>query len=166
VVAESGKDEKTEFAELTMSGVFNEGVLSSDDLLMLSPLLRATGEGTVNLVEESIDFVLKPVLTGEAGEALGKLNGVAIPVKLSGNMYEPGIRVDIVAALAESQKEVITKKADEYIGGLLGSKKESGAEGEEGEGEETSDAASSLLKGLLGGKKKKGEKEDDGGGAE
>ena len=166
VVAESGQDEKTEFAELTMSGVFNEGILSSDDLLMLSPLLRATGEGTVNLVEESIDFVLKPVLTGEAGEALGKLNGVAIPVKLSGNMYEPSIRVDIVAALAESQKEVITQKADEYIGNLLGGKKEPGAEGEEGESEESSDAASSLLKGLLGGKKKSGEKKDDGGGAQ
>jgi AsmA protein len=166
VVGESGQDQKTEFAELTMSGVFNEGILSSDDLLMLSPVLRATGEGTVNLVEESIDFLLKPVLTGEAGEALGKLNGVAIPVKLSGNMYEPSIKVDIVAALAESQKEVITQKADEYIGGLLGGKKESGAEGEEGEGEETSDAASSLLKGLLGGKKKSGDKKDDGGGTD
>ena len=166
VVGESGQDQKTEFAELTMSGVFNEGILSSDDLLMLSPILRATGEGTVNLIEESIDFLLKPVLTGEAGEALGKLNGVAIPVKLSGNMYEPSIKVDIVAALAESQKEVITKKANEYIGGLLGGKKEAGAEGEEGESEETSDAASSLLKGLLGGKKKKGDKEDDGGGTE
>jgi len=166
MTGESGQDQKTEFAELTMSGVFNEGILSSDDLLMLSPILRATGEGTVNLIEESIDFLLKPVLTGEAGEALGKLNGVAIPVKLSGNMYEPSIKVDIVAALAESQKEVITKKANEYIGGLLGGKKEAGAEGEEGESEETSDAASSLLKGLLGGKKKKGDKEDDGGGTE
>ena len=160
----SSQDQTTEFAELTMSGVFDKGILSSDDLLMQSPLIRATGEGTFNLVNETIDYVLKPVLLGDAGEAMGELNGIPIPVKLSGNLYEPKIRVDIVAALAGSQKEVITKKADEYIGKLLGGKEDSGNEDEDGESAETSDAGSSLLKGLLGGKKKSDKKKDGDGG--
>ena len=165
LVGESGEEQKTEFAELTMSGVFDQGILSSDDLLMESPLIRATGEGTFNLVAESIDYVLKPVLLGDLGQGLGELSGKPIPVKLSGNLYEPDIRVDLVAALAASQKEKITKKADEYIGNLLGGKKDdSGTDDKEGESEEKDDAASSLLKGLLGGKKKSDKKKDDDGG--
>ena len=164
MVGESGEEQKTEFAELTMSGVFDQGILSSDDLLMESPLIRATGEGTFNLVAESIDYVLKPVLLGDLGQNLGELSGKPIPVKLSGNLYEPDIRVDLVAALAASQKEKITKKADEYLGNLLGGKEETGDDDKEGDSEETSDAASSLLKGLLGGKKKSDKKEEDDGG--
>jgi len=163
VVGESGQDQKTEFAELTMSGVFNKGILSSDDLLMQSPLLRSTGKGSFNLPDETVDYVLKPVLLGDIGENLGELSGVPIPVKLSGNLYEPDIRVDIVAALAESQKEKINQKADEYIGKLLGGKEDAAADDKEGGGDEKADAASSLLKGILGGKKKSDKEKDDGG---
>ena len=166
LVSESGKDQKTEFAELTMSGVFNRGVLSSDDFLMQSPLLMATGEGDFNLVKESIDYVLKPVLLGDLGDSLGELSGVPIPVKLSGNLYDPDIRVDLVAALAESQKELINQKADEYIGKLLGGKEDSDTDSTEGSNTEGTDAASSLLKGLLGGKKKSDKEKDGDGGAE
>ena len=56
-MSESGEDQTTEFAELTMSGVFKKGILTSDDLLMQSPLMRATGEGTFNLVDETMDYV-------------------------------------------------------------------------------------------------------------
>ena len=133
---------------------------------MQSPLLMATGEGDFNLVKESIDYVLKPVLLGDLGDNLGELSGVPIPVKLSGNLYEPDIRVDLVAALAESQKEKINQKADEYIGKLLGGKEDSDTDGTEGTTGEETDAATSLLKGLLGGKKKSDKEKDGGGGAE
>lgn len=162
VVSASGQDQKTEFAELTMSGVFDRGILSSDDLLMLSPLIRATGEGTINYVTESIDYTLKPVLLGDLGQSLGELSGKPIPVRLTGNLYEPEIRVDIVAALAESQKEKINQKANEFIGKLIGGDEDTGADNEEGKAGETSDVAGSLLKGLLDGKKKNtGKKKDD-----
>ncbi len=108
---------------------------------------------------------MKPVLIGEAGQSLGDLNGVSIPVKLSGNLYEPDIRVDIVAALAGSQKEKITRKADEYIGNLLGGEEDAGADDKEGDNEQETDVASSLLKGVFGKKKDSDKKKDDGGGA-
>jgi len=163
MVAESGQDQATKFAELTMSGVIDNGVLSSDDLVLKSPLLSATGKGTLNLVDESIDYVLKPVLTGKsAGQNLGELEGVPIPIRLTGNLYEPDIRVDVVAALAASQKDRIDKKKDELINKLLG--EDENADKESGSTDET-DAAKALLKGILGGKKKP-EKDKDGGGAD
>ena len=164
VVGESGKDQKTEFAELTMSGVFDRGILTSDDFLMQSPLLMATGEGSFNLVKESIDYVLKPVLLGDLGENLGDLSGVPIPVVLSGDLYEPDIRVDLVAAIAESQKEMINQKADELIDKVFSGKKGSNSDGTEEAGGEKTDTASSLLKGLLGGSKKSDKEKDGDGG--
>lgn len=146
-----------------MSGVFDKGILSSEDLLMQSPLIHATGKGTFNLVEESIDYVLKPALIGDAGQSMGELNGVPIPVRLSGNLYEPDIRVDIVAALAGSQKEKINKKANEYIGKLIGNEEDSAADNEEADGSEETDVASSVLKGIFGKKKDPEKKKDDDG---
>jgi AsmA protein len=160
---ETDNSQKTEFAELSMSGVFDRGVLSSNDLVMLSPLLEATGEGTFDLVRESIDYVLSPVLLESAGgQNLGKLSGVPIPIKLTGNLYEPDYMIDILAGVVGSQKELINKKADELFDRVLGGKEDSSADGEGDGTDENIDAAKSLLKGLLGGKKKDKKKDDDG----
>lgn len=160
-----GQDQKTEFAELGMTGVFDQGIMTSNDLKMLSPLLSVTGEGSFNLVEESIDYLLNPVLTGETGvESLDGLSGTTIPIRLTGNLYEPDFKVDIAAALIASQKDLIDQKANEILGGLLGGKDSSKSGTEEGETTEKEDTASSLLKGLLGGKKDKKTKENGGDG--
>ena len=119
-----GEDQKTEFAELSMTGVFDQGIMTSKDLKMLSPLLSVTGEGSFNLVEESIDYILNPVLTGETGvESLDGLSGTSIPIRLTGNLYEPDFKVDIAAALIASQKDLIDQKTNEILGGLLGGKR-------------------------------------------
>ena len=106
VVAESRQGQNTKFSEFTITGVFDHGILTSNDLLMQSPSLRATGEGTFNLAEESINYLLNTVLLGDLEESgLARLSGVPIPVKLTGNLYEPDINVDIAAAIAGSQKK-------------------------------------------------------------
>ncbi len=163
-VGKGGQDQKTEFAELSMTGVFTRGILRSSDLLMQSTLLRATGEGSFNLVEESIDYVLKPVLLGDqVDQSLAVLSDTPIPIKLTGNLYEPDIKVDIVAAIAGSQSKVINQKKDEIIGKLLGGKDDSGAAEEDGDASGKDDLVNSLLDGVFGSKKDKKKKKDDGG---
>jgi AsmA protein len=165
IASETDDSKKTEFAELSMSGIFDRGVLSSDDLVMQSPVLEATGEGTFDLVRESIDYVLSPVLSDAAGgQSLGKLSGVPIPIRLTGNLYEPDYMIDILAVVIGSQKELINKKADDLISRALGGKVDPGDDSEKDGSDENVDAAKSLLKGLLGGKKKDKKKGDDGGG--
>lgn len=157
LVSESSEEQTTEFAELTMSGVFDHGILSSDDLLLLSPLLRATGEGKFDLADETIDYVLKPVLTGElADENIAELKGLPVPVKLTGKLYDPDIRVDIVAALTESQKDKIIQKSDKIIGKLLGGAKDATDTDKQGDAGEKADPAST-------GEETVEEKADDGG---
>lgn len=164
--AETGRDPKTDFSELSMTGVIEQGVLRSDDLMMRSPFLRVTGKGTINLVEESVDYLVKPTLVGslegQGAEDLDELSGIPVPVKLTGSLYEPDITLDIVAAITESQKVKIDEKKDELIDKLLGGKDDSDTDGT-GDAKEKDDPAKSLLKGLFGSKKDE-EKDDDGGG--
>jgi AsmA protein len=160
--AGSGQNPKTDFSELTMTGVIEQGVIKSDDLMMRSPLLRVTGKGKVNLVNESIDYQVKPVLVGslegQGGRGLEELKGVPIPVKLSGNLYDPDISIDILAAITESQKEA-------FIGKLLGGQDDPEAGSNEGETKEKVDSATSLLNSVFGSKKdkKKKKRDNDGG---
>ena len=162
--AQTVRDPKTDFSELSMSGVIEQGVLRSDDLKMLSPLLRVSGKGSVNLVDESIDYLVEPVLVGDlkgqgAGD-LGDVRGIPIPVRLTGSMLDPDIKVDIVAAMTGSQKELINEQKDALIGKLLGGGKDDSGSADQEEGATQEDSAAqkedpvqSLLGGILGGNK-------------
>jgi len=145
--ADTGQDPKTDFSELTMTGVIEKGVIKSDDLMMRSPLLRVTGKGKVDLVRESINYQVKPVLVGslegQGGQGLDELKGVTIPIKLSGNLYEPDISVDVVAVITGAQKDALLDQ-------LLGGKDQSAADGTEKD-----DPAKALLDGIFGSKKDK-----------
>lgn len=135
VSGESTASERTEFAELSMSGVIEKGVMKSNDLMMQSPLIRATGRGSFNLVEESLDYLLEPVLIGDSGvQGLDKLSGVAVPIRLSGNLYEPDYKVDVAAAILSSQKDLIDEKKNELINKLLGGKKKKDDKEEQDDG--------------------------------
>ncbi len=175
----SERDPKTDFSELSMTGSITNGLFDSDDLMMLSPLLRVTGKGQADLVRETIDFLVKPTvvgtLEGQGGQELEELSGIPIPVKFSGNLYAPDIGIDIMAAIGASQKAKIDKKKDEFISDLLenNSDKTDGANtenidqpsgNESDQNEKSDDPAQMLLQGLFGGKKdkKKDGSEDDG----
>ena len=77
---------------------------------------------------------------------------------MSGNLYDPDISIDILAAITESQKEAL-------IGKLLGGQDDPDTGSNEGETKEKADTATSLLNSVFGSKKdKKKKKKDDGGG--
>lgn len=133
--AEDAADQKTDFATLSASGKFNNGVLKSDDLSAKNPLLRLTGAGEIDLVNETINYTAKPTVvetsSGQGGKELDALNGVTIPIELTGNMYKPKYRVrfgDIAKQEAskqltkqfDSHQEEIQKKLNEKLGNDLG----------------------------------------------
>lgn len=133
--ADDAAEQKTDFATLTGSGKFSNGVLKSDDLNAKNPLLRLTGAGTIDLVNETINYTAKPTVVetsaGQGGKELDALNGVTIPIELTGNMYAPKYRVllgDIAKQQAakqltkqfDSHQEEIQKKLNEKLGNDLG----------------------------------------------
>ena len=88
-----GDDLKTDFTELAMSFKASKGVLSSNDLRMIGPLVRLTGEGTVSLPPRKVNYLLRPKLVasleGQGGGQGGA--GLEIPVRVRGPWHKPKI---------------------------------------------------------------------------
>lgn len=108
---------QTDFTALTGTATIRNGVVNNQDLNLKSPLLRVDGSGTVDLVQEQIDYTVKAVivasLEGQGGDTLEKLKGVPIPVHIGGSFDDPKFKVDVTQALTEQQKQRLEKKVDE-----------------------------------------------------
>ncbi|AKH20890.1 AsmA family protein [Sedimenticola thiotaurini] len=109
--------QKTDFSEMSASAVIKNGVLNNQDLLAKSPFLRVTGAGTVNLVSETLDYLVKPVIVstaaGQGGEGLEQLKGVPVPVKLTGPYASPKYTIDWAQVVTGTQKAKLEEKKAE-----------------------------------------------------
>ncbi|RLJ17926.1 AsmA family protein [bacterium endosymbiont of Escarpia laminata] len=120
----TNEPEQTDFSEMSASATIRNGVLDNRDLLAKSPFLRVEGTGKVNLVAESLDYTVKPVIVGtgkgQGGEGLEELKGVPIPVHIQGAWADPQWNIDLGKVLAESQKAKLKEKLNEKLpGGLM-----------------------------------------------
>jgi AsmA protein len=84
--AQAGKEQETDFAELSGTYTIANGILKNDDLAMQSPLLRVTGKGTVDLPQQTVNYRVEPKVVASAEGQGGRSNagGVAVPVVVSG----------------------------------------------------------------------------------
>lgn len=166
---------QTDFSSLKGSFTANEGIVNNQDLELMSPLLRVTGAGDIDIPREVIDYAVRVSIVGTAegqgGKTLEDLKGLTIPVKITGSFDNPRPKVDLAAVLKEQATDEVKAKAEEKLkeklgdglGGLLGSKpgieskSESSAEAtdepvteeqtsEDTPEEETSPSAEDLLK--------------------
>lgn len=102
---------KTDFSALSLSGVIEQGVFTSDDLKLLAPLLRVGGEGSADLAAETIDYLVNVKLVGtiegQAGEEADELSGLEIPVSIEGPFQSAKVDVlldEMLKARAEAEK--------------------------------------------------------------
>ncbi|HET8808122.1 MAG TPA: AsmA family protein [Methylophaga sp.] len=131
-LSDAGAPESTDFSSLTGSFTANNGIISNDDLEMMSPLLRINGEGKASLPKETIDYSLRVSIVGtskgQGGKELEELKGVTIPIKITGTFDEPKPSVDLAAIVKEQATGELKAKAEEKLkeklgddlGGLLG----------------------------------------------
>jgi len=123
---QAGGPQQTAFSELTASATVRDGVLSNRDLRALSPLLRVTGVGTVNLPANRIDYRAEAVLVEGAQARLGikakELDGAVIPVRFTGSLDAPAIHLDVDAVLKGAARHEIERKVEEKLKGEWGDK--------------------------------------------
>ncbi len=124
--------EQTDFSSLTSSWAIQNGVARNQDLQLISPLMRVTGQGSVMLGAQQIDYLLRPKLVanleGQGGADAG--SGLEIPVRLKGPWAKPSIQPEIGDILANPGKAIDAvknlgkqfkgKNAGELLDGLLG----------------------------------------------
>lgn len=107
----------TDFSSATASFTIVNGVMNNPDLLVESPLIRITGAGDVNLVNETVDYRARPMvvatLEGQGGRSLDDLSGVPIPVRCTGALSAPDCRTDIAAAVKEKTKQAFDQEKDQ-----------------------------------------------------
>lgn len=133
--------EKTDFSELSASFNIVNGVAQNQDLQMVSPLLRVTGAGAVQLPPRTVDYTIKPKIVASLQGQQGSqgLNGLEIPVRISGSWTKPKIEPDLKGVLSDPNKAMETvkeigkqfkgKNANEIVDQLLGKKSGDGSSG-------------------------------------
>ncbi len=87
----------------------DRGRLRSEAIALRSDLFNVDGGGELNVFDGTLDyrFDLKLVgeLEGSAGRALAGLRDVPIPMRLSGALRSPDVRLDLAGALTGQQME-------------------------------------------------------------
>ncbi|GIU26640.1 AsmA family protein [Shewanella schlegeliana] len=115
----SSSEKKTDFTSMTGSFHVANGVVSNPDLDMASPLIRLTGAGTANIINEALDYKLTTSvvgsLEGQGGETRDALYGVEIPFVISGTMSDPKFALDTKALLDSKLKDETDKLKDKLF---------------------------------------------------
>lgn len=140
----------TDFAELRGAGKIVNGLLKSDQLSAKNPLIRLEGAGQLDLAGETIDYLAKPSIVGTAkgqgGKELADLAGLVVPIRLTGNLFQPKVKIDWQAALQQ--------KAAEPLRSVYEEKKEELQERRQELKQKAADEINKGLLRLLGGNKK------------
>ncbi len=110
---------RTDFSQLSASARIEQGLIQNRDLLMKSPFLRLTGRGEIDLVTETLDYLVRPVVVssdkGEGGKELDDLIGLPIPVQFNGPWIKPDWKIDLGKVLINAKKEAAEKTLKEAV---------------------------------------------------
>lgn len=122
----ANRNEKTDFSELSLSATIAQGVATSDDLKMASPLLRAKGAGQVDIGANTLDYTIRPKLVatakGQEGKTYEQLSGIEMPVRIYGALDAPRYKPDYAAAaMSAAKSEIGGKLLEKASGGKAGS---------------------------------------------
>jgi len=79
-----------------------------------TPLLRVQGVGKIDLVNESMNYLVKSKvvgsLEGQGGDPLAKLKGVTIPVRISGPFKKLSYKVELEDIVKQEVRKKFKKK--------------------------------------------------------
>ena len=122
-VTPSDEPQKTDFASFTGSFTLGEGTVTNSDLKLLSPLLRVSGNGSADIVEETLSYKLNTAivgsLEGQGGKPITDLKNVTIPLRIKGKMADPDISLEMDKILKDSVKKKAKKKLKDKLKGIF-----------------------------------------------
>ncbi|MDO8351709.1 MAG: AsmA family protein [Gallionella sp.] len=111
----ANQNEKTDFSELKASFKVNKGVAHNEDLSLKSPLLRLTGNGDINIGNDSMNYLAKATLakTLEGQGGRDSVGGITVPVRVSGPFSDLKYTLDFGAMVNEAAKQKVEAKKEE-----------------------------------------------------
>ena len=109
-------NKKTPFDQLSGNFIFQNGVISNQDLHGAAPFYDLTGAGTIDLVQEQIQYRLKATSLKNDGSA----RKVPLAVIISGPLYHPKVAPDMETYLQAFVQEKIEKQINKQLEKHLG----------------------------------------------
>ena len=111
--------EQTDFAEFGASFRVSDGIVSTNDIRLLSPFLRLSGGGAIDLPRQSVDLRLEPRLVSSREGAGGALDaaGYKAPLKVTGTFNAPSIALDAESVAKNAVENVVTDQLQRLFGG-------------------------------------------------
>ena len=115
---------KTDFSDLGGSIAITNGIAQNNDFRVTSAAVRATGAGAIDLPQRSLNYTLRPKVTGSGGGADSgqgfNLSGLDVPVKITGGWDKPTVTPDVGSAVKEFAKTPQGKEVEDTVKGILG----------------------------------------------
>ncbi|MCP4411912.1 MAG: AsmA family protein [Gammaproteobacteria bacterium] len=122
-VTPSNEPQQTDFASFTGSFTLGQGIVKNSDLKLLSPLLRVSGNGSADIIKETMRYHLETAivgtLEGQGGKPITDLKNVTIPLRIKGEMVDPDISLEMDKILKDSVKKKAKKKLKDKLKGLF-----------------------------------------------
>ena len=89
---------------------------------MISPLIRISGEGDVDLPQTQVNYRLVTGLVDsiEGQGTTDDSTGFKIPLRIKGPFHDVGIKLDIGSAVKDEAKEKAKDKIKDKLKGLFG----------------------------------------------
>ncbi|MEZ8617662.1 AsmA family protein [Vibrio splendidus] len=138
-VESTNEAQKTDFSAMKATLKVDKGWVSTNDLSAQSPLLRVTGQGKANFINETVDFLVRTSivgsLEGQGGKNIDDLKDVTIPIKVTGQWADPKFAL----VLDDVLKQKAQKEIDRGVNKLTDKIKD----------EKTKEAVDGLLKGFF-----------------
>jgi len=102
--------EQTVFSAIKGTGTVRRGIITNPDFLMNSAQLVVNGSGTVNLVNEALNYKAKATLTNK------NTKDRPVGIKVAGTMSKPTYKVDVLSMINETEKKKMNKALDKALG--------------------------------------------------
>jgi len=111
--------QKTDFTELSATFAIKNGVAHNGDLSAKSPFVRISGEGDVNIAQDSLDYVVKAALvastSGQGGKERSELSGLTLPVRVYGPYSALKYKLQFSQMLSGANKEALKELAKDAL---------------------------------------------------
>lgn len=104
---------QTTFTQMSATANIKSGVLHNSDLKVLAPVFSLQGAGTVNLIQLTLDYLIKVAVAKSQSTPMStdllRLIGVEVPIHISGDISAPKYEVDVAALAAAIAKSSLTE---------------------------------------------------------
>jgi AsmA protein len=117
-VPERGDDpRRTPFSSLSASGMVQDALLTNRDLTGVLDFMTITGSGTVNLLDDMIDFDLVARFVDgpklQSDPDMAKLAGAELPLRATGTIAAPTVLPDFGAAIQQRASQAVEESVEE-----------------------------------------------------